>query len=52
MDPVRIDELDTPFLTVDLDVFEYNVRLCISSFDGVRVRPHLKPWWTRGKAPR
>jgi D-serine deaminase-like pyridoxal phosphate-dependent protein len=42
MDPVRIDELDTPFLTVDLDVFEYNVRLCISSLDGVRVRPHLK----------
>jgi D-serine deaminase-like pyridoxal phosphate-dependent protein len=42
MDPGRIDELDTPFLTVDLDVFEYNVRLCINSLDGVRVRPHLK----------
>ncbi len=26
---MRVDELDTPCLTVDLDVFETNVRLCI-----------------------
>ena len=37
-----IDELDTPCLTVDLDVFEDNVRLCMHRLRGVRVRPHLK----------
>ena len=42
MDAVRIDELDTPCLTVDLDVFEDNVRLGMSRLAGVRVRPHLK----------
>jgi D-serine deaminase-like pyridoxal phosphate-dependent protein len=39
---VRIDELDTPSLIVDLDVFEANVRSCLSRLSGVRVRPHLK----------
>lgn len=39
---VGIDELDTPSLTVDLDVFERNLRLCLDRLVGVRVRPHLK----------
>jgi D-serine deaminase-like pyridoxal phosphate-dependent protein len=42
IDAFRINELDTPCLTVDLDVFESNVRLCIDRLAGVRVRPHLK----------
>jgi D-serine deaminase-like pyridoxal phosphate-dependent protein len=42
MDAVRIDELDTPCLTVDLDVFESNLRLCMNRLVGVRVRPHMK----------
>ncbi|HUA71826.1 MAG TPA: DSD1 family PLP-dependent enzyme [Solirubrobacteraceae bacterium] len=42
MDATRLDELDTPCLVVDLDVFERNVRLCFSRLDGVDVRPHLK----------
>jgi D-serine deaminase-like pyridoxal phosphate-dependent protein len=42
MDVVDLDELDTPFLTVDLQVFEQNVRLGMSRLAGVRVRPHLK----------
>ena len=40
--PGRIDELDTPCLTVDLDVFESNLRLCMDRLAGVRVRPNLK----------
>ena len=42
MDAVRIDELDTPSLTVDLDALETNVRMCMKRLAGVRVRPHLK----------
>jgi D-serine deaminase-like pyridoxal phosphate-dependent protein len=42
MDAVAIDELDTPCLTVDLEVFESNLRLCMESLAGVHVRPHLK----------
>jgi D-serine deaminase-like pyridoxal phosphate-dependent protein len=42
MEALRIDELDTPFLTVDLDVFESNLRSCMGRLGGVRVRPHLK----------
>jgi D-serine deaminase-like pyridoxal phosphate-dependent protein len=42
MDAVAIDELDTPCLTVDLDIFESNLRLCMDRLVGVRVRPHLK----------
>ena len=42
MDPVHLDDLDTPCLTVDLDVFERNVRSCFSRLAGVDVRPHLK----------
>ena len=42
MDPLDLDELDTPCLTVDLDAFERNVRLCLSRLAGVDVRPHLK----------
>jgi len=38
----RLDELDTPCLIVDLDVFEDNVRACLERLAGVRVRPHLK----------
>jgi D-serine deaminase-like pyridoxal phosphate-dependent protein len=40
--PRTLDELDTPFLAVDLDVFERNVRECMARLPGVRVRPHLK----------
>ncbi len=42
MDATRIDELDTPCLVVDLDVFESNVSLLMERLAGVRVRPHLK----------
>ncbi len=42
MDAGRIEQLDTPCLVVDLDVFERNVRLCMERLRGVRVRPHLK----------
>jgi len=41
-DALDIDELDTPCLTVDLDVFESNLQLCMHRLAGVRVRPHLK----------
>ena len=37
----HLDELDTPSLIVDLDVFEDNVRTCLGRLAGVRVRPHL-----------
>jgi D-serine deaminase-like pyridoxal phosphate-dependent protein len=40
--PVSIDQLDTPCLVVDLDVFEANVRLCMERLAAVHVRPHLK----------
>jgi D-serine deaminase-like pyridoxal phosphate-dependent protein len=42
MEGARLDELDTPGLTVDLDVFEANVELCMGRLGGVDVRPHLK----------
>ena len=42
MDAKHLDELDTPCLTVDLDVFEDNVRTCFERLSGVDVRPHLK----------
>ena len=42
MDGQRIDDLDTPCLAVDLDVFEQNIQLCMGRLAGVRVRPHLK----------
>jgi D-serine deaminase-like pyridoxal phosphate-dependent protein len=42
MGALAIDDLDTPCLTVDLDVFERNVRTCLSRLEGVDVRPHLK----------
>ncbi len=42
MGGLRIDALDTPCLTVDLDVFDSNVRSCMEALAGVRVRPHLK----------
>ena len=42
MDAVHLDDLDTPCLTVDLDVFEDNVRTCLRRLAGVDVRPHLK----------
>ena len=38
----HLDELDTPSLIVDLDVFEDNVRTCFERLSGVQVRPHLK----------
>ncbi len=42
MGAIRLDDLDTPCLTVDLDVFERNVRTCLSNLARVHVRPHLK----------
>jgi D-serine deaminase-like pyridoxal phosphate-dependent protein len=42
MDPLTLDDLDTPCLTVDLDVFEDNVRTCFGRLAAVDVRPHLK----------
>ena len=42
MAAVHLDDLDTPCLTVDLDVFEDNVRTCFRRLAGVEVRPHLK----------
>jgi D-serine deaminase-like pyridoxal phosphate-dependent protein len=42
MDALGIDQLDTPCLTVDLDVFERNVRSCMDRLGRVRVRPHFK----------
>jgi D-serine deaminase-like pyridoxal phosphate-dependent protein len=42
MDTQRIEQLDTPSLIVDLDVFEANVRLGMERLSQVRVRPHLK----------
>ena len=40
VEPRRVEELDTPSLVVDLDVFESNVRLAMERLAGVRVRPH------------
>jgi D-serine deaminase-like pyridoxal phosphate-dependent protein len=40
--PPTIEQLDTPCLVVDLDVFESNVRLCMKRLAAVHVRPHLK----------
>jgi D-serine deaminase-like pyridoxal phosphate-dependent protein len=37
-----LDELDTPFAAVDLDVFEANVALAFERLRSVDVRPHLK----------
>jgi D-serine deaminase-like pyridoxal phosphate-dependent protein len=42
MDRLHLDDLDTPCLTVDLDVFENNVRTCFRRLAAVDVRPHLK----------
>jgi D-serine deaminase-like pyridoxal phosphate-dependent protein len=39
---VLIEQLDTPCLAVDLDVFERNVRNCMDRLAGVDVRPHQK----------
>jgi D-serine deaminase-like pyridoxal phosphate-dependent protein len=42
MDAVHVDDLDTPCVAVELDVFEDNVRTCFRRLAGVDVRPHLK----------
>src|SRR5689334_14996220 len=41
---MRIDEIDTPFVAVDLDVVENNIRTTQQYFDqhGIRFRPHIK----------
>jgi D-serine deaminase-like pyridoxal phosphate-dependent protein len=41
---IRIEELDTPALTVDLDLMEANIATLMGRLrpSGVRVRPHLK----------
>lgn len=38
----RIEELDTPCIVVDLDVFESNVRMCLERLSHRLVRPHQK----------
>jgi D-serine deaminase-like pyridoxal phosphate-dependent protein len=40
--PGHLDEVDTPFLAVDLDVFEENVAACFGRLRHVDVRPHQK----------
>jgi D-serine deaminase-like pyridoxal phosphate-dependent protein len=42
VEAVSLDQLDTPSLVVDLDVFDRNVRLCMERLAAVHVRPHLK----------
>jgi D-serine deaminase-like pyridoxal phosphate-dependent protein len=39
---VSLDDLDTPSLVVDLNVFERNLQLCMRRLAAVQVRPHLK----------
>jgi D-serine deaminase-like pyridoxal phosphate-dependent protein len=41
---MRLDEVDTPALIVELDAFEYNLRALMDAVraTGVRVRPHAK----------
>jgi len=41
---MRIDEIDTPFVAIDLDVVENNIRTTQQYFDqhGIRFRPHIK----------
>src|SRR5205823_3989207 len=47
---MHIDEIDTPFAAIDLDVVENNIRTTQHYFDqhGIRFRPHIKthklPW--------
>jgi D-serine deaminase-like pyridoxal phosphate-dependent protein len=38
----RLDDLDTPFLAVDRDVFERNVATCFERLAHVDIRPHQK----------
>jgi D-serine deaminase-like pyridoxal phosphate-dependent protein len=39
---VRIDELQTPVLAVDVDVLEYNLTTMARALPGPRLRPHVK----------
>lgn len=41
---MQIDEIDTPFVAIDLDVVENNIRTTQQYFDqhGIRFRPHIK----------
>ncbi len=39
---MRVSDLDTPCLTVDLDAFERNLKLGMARLGAVSVRPHLK----------
>ncbi len=41
---MRVDDVDTPALLIDLDAFEWNLQLLMESVraSGVRVRPHAK----------
>ena len=41
---MHIDDLDTPFVAIDLDVVENNIRTTQEYFDrhGIRLRPHIK----------
>lgn len=41
---MHIDEIDTPFVAIDMDVVERNIRTTQEYFDqhGIRLRPHIK----------
>src|SRR5919198_3985402 len=41
---MHIDKIDTPFVAIDLDVVENNIRTTQSYYDrhGIRFRPHIK----------
>jgi len=39
---VRIDEIQTPVLAVDVDVLEYNLTTMARALPGPRLRPHVK----------
>src|SRR5438445_8447747 len=41
---MHIDEIDTPFVAIDLDVVENNIRVTQQYYDqhGIRFRPHIK----------
>jgi D-serine deaminase-like pyridoxal phosphate-dependent protein len=38
----RVEDLDTPSLTVDLDIFDANLGACMERLSRVDVRPHMK----------
>ncbi|MBW2667645.1 MAG: alanine racemase, partial [Deltaproteobacteria bacterium] len=39
---MRVDELQTPVLAVDVDVLEFNLATMARALPGARLRPHVK----------